>query len=191
MGTRLRAVEMGGQLWQVELLDGTTVWMAHDVARSFEELATLPALERRRLIVHNAERLIGEPYYWGGRSPTDPQAQHTRAAHGVDCSGLVNLAYRTAGVDIPRDAHEQFLRAKRVNAPQPADVIFLSERDNPARIVHVMLYAGDGHLIEGPGTNSAVRRIAIEQRLGHALDWLAPGSVVDRQTVSFGSYIEE
>ena len=191
MGTRLRAIEMARQLWQVELLDGGTVWLAYDSARSFEELATLPTLDRRRLIVHNAERLIGEPYYWGGRSPVDPHGLNKRAAHGLDCSGLVNLAYRTAGVDIPRDAHEQFLRAQRVNAPQPADLIFLSERNNPARIVHVMLYAGDGDLIEGPGTGSAVRRIAVEQRLGHAMDWLAPGSVVDGQTVSFGSYIQE
>ena len=61
----------------------------------------------------------------------------------MDCSGLVNLAYRAAGLDIPRDAHEQFLRAKPVNALQPGDLIFLSERQNPKRIVHVMLYEGD------------------------------------------------
>ena len=142
------------------------------------------------MIVHNAERLIGEPYYWGGRSPTDPKVLNKRAAHGLDCSGLVNLAYRTVGIDMPRDANEQFLRAKSINAPQPADLIFLSERDNPAHIVHVMLYAGNGDLIEGPGTGLAVRRIAVEQRLGRALDWLAPGSIVDGQTVFFGSYLE-
>jgi cell wall-associated NlpC family hydrolase len=101
----------------------------------------------------------------------------------------VNLAFRAAGIDIPRDAHEQFLRARRINALQPADFIFLSERSNPDRIVHVMLYAGDGEVIEGPGTGQPVRRIAITKRLGQPLDWLAPGSVVEEQTVFFGTYV--
>jgi cell wall-associated NlpC family hydrolase len=108
---------------------------------------------------------------------------------GVDCSGLINLAYRTVGMDIPRDAHEQFLRAKPVNALQPADTIFLSERGNPKRIVHVMLYAGEGEAIEGPGTGSVVRRIAVVERLGQPLDWLAPGAIIDGQTVFFGSFL--
>ncbi|MBI4342140.1 MAG: C40 family peptidase [Candidatus Omnitrophica bacterium] len=189
MGTRLRAIEMGRQLWQVELLDGQTVWMPYAAARSLEELAALPPLERRQLILRHAERLIGEPYYWGGRSPADPRVLNKRAAaHGLDCSGLVNLTYRAAGLDIPRDAHEQFLNARRLNAPQPADLIFLSERGNPERIVHVMLYAGDGKLIEGPGTGLSVRRISVEDRLKQPLDWLTSGTVVDGQTVSFGSY---
>ena len=108
---------------------------------------------------------------------------------GVDCSGLVNLAYRSAGVEIPRDAHEQFLRAKRVTTLEPADLVFLSERADPARIVHVMLYAGEGEVIEGPGTGLTVRRIALAQRLGRPIDQLSPGAVIDGQTVFFGSYL--
>jgi len=187
LGTRLRAVEIGGTLWKVELVDGTTVWMPREFARSIEELAALPPLEQRRTIVRHAERFLGAPYFWGGRSPVrdGPGSQVT----GVDCSGLVNLAFRAAGIDIPRDAHEQFLRARRINALQPADLIFLSERSNPDHIVHVMLYAGDGEVIEGPGTGQPVRRIAITKRLGQSLDWLTSGAVVDGQTVSFGTYL--
>jgi cell wall-associated NlpC family hydrolase len=185
---------MGGLLWKVDLVDGTTVWMPRDSARSLEELAALPPLEKRRAIVRHAERFIETPYFWGGRSPASDRA--TPASHpaispvrGVDCSGLVNLAYRAVGLEIPRDAHEQFLRAHRINAPRPADLIFLSERSNPQRIVHVMLYAGAGEVIEGPGTGQAVRRIAITERLGQPLDRLAPGSVADDQTVFFGAYL--
>ena len=101
----------------------------------------------------------------------------------------MNLAYRSAGVEIPRDAHEQFLRAKRVAALQPADLVFLSEHAYPARIVHVMLYTGEGNVIEGPGTGLAVRRIALAQRLGQPVEQLSPGAVIDGQTVSFGSYL--
>lgn len=187
LGTYLRATEVGGVLWKVELVDDTIVWMPRSSARALEELSVLPPLEKRRAVLRSAALFVGDPYYWGGRSP---QAERAEAqVTGVDCSGLVNLAYRSVGLELPRDAHEQFLRAKPIAALQPADLIFLSERSNPHRIVHVMLYAGNGELIEGPGTGEAVRRIAIASRLGQPLDWLAPGSVVDEQTVSFGTYL--
>lgn len=178
LGTRLRGTDYAGQRWKVELLDGNDVWLRFQDARSFEELVTLSPVDRRQTVIRNAALFVGDPYYWGGRSPD-----------GIDCSGLVNLAYRSAGVDVPRDAHEQFLRAKPVTALQPADLIFLSERSNPKRIVHVMLYAGEGEIIEGPGTGLTVRRIALADRLGQPMDQLAPGDVIDGQTVFFGSYL--
>ncbi len=185
LGTRLRATEMGDALWRVELLTGGMVWMRIQDAHSLEELHLLSPFDRRRMILHNAQLLLGESYYWGGRSPSGGPD----GVHGVDCSGLVNLAYRGAGVDVPRDAHEQFLRAKRVKALQPGDLVFLSERGNPQHIVHVMLYAGNGELIEGPGTGKAVRRISMSERLGQSPDWITPGAVIDDQSVFFGSFL--
>ena len=199
LGTRLRAIEMGEQVWRAELLDGEVVWMPYRAARELEALRALSPQEQRRLVVRNAQLFVGDAYYWGGRSPAasssprhpfgPPGRPAWGGVTGVDCSGLVNLAYRAAGIDIPRDAHEQFLRARRVTALQPADLIFLSERGNPARIVHVMLYAGGGEAIEGPGTGTVVRRIRLAERLGEPPERLAPGSVVDGQTVSFGAYL--
>lgn len=199
LGTRLQAIEMGEQVWRIELLDGEVVWLPYRAARELEALRALPPEERRRLIIRNAQLFLGDAYYWGGRSPAatspprhpfgPPGPPAGEGVTGVDCSGLINLAYRAAGVDIPRDAHEQFLRARRVTTLQPADLIFLSERGNPERIVHVMLYAGDGQAIEGPGTGKAVRRIALAQRLGRPADALRAGDVVDGQTVSFGSFL--
>lgn len=49
-----------------------------------------------RDFVDIAERLIGVPYLWGGR---------TRI--GVDCSGLVQLAMEAAGLRCPRDSDMQ------------------------------------------------------------------------------------
>ncbi len=46
--------------------------------------------------VEVAEKFIGSPYLWGGRS-----------YFGLDCSGLVQLALQAVGVDAPRDADMQ------------------------------------------------------------------------------------
>jgi len=187
LGTRLKATDIGGVLWRVELLDGTDAWLDRPAAQPLADLKVLPPPERRRIILRNAQLFLGDAYYWGGRSPSAGASSHQ--VTGIDCSGLVNLAYRAAGIDIPRDAHEQFLRARPIETPGPADLIFLSERANPKRIVHVMLYAGEGEVIEGPGTGKAVHRIDLAKRLGRPLDELSPGAVIDEQTVFFGSYL--
>ena len=187
LGTRVKATDVHGPLWKVELLDGTIIWMPHGAAHALAQLQHLPIDEKRRAIVRSAQELLGDLYYWGGRSPS--ASAPTEAATGVDCSGLVNLAYRTAGLTLPRDAHEQFLRARRTRKLQPADLIFLSERQNPRHMAHVMLYAGNGEVIEGPGTGLNIRRISVAERLGRPLEQLKPGTIVDGQTVFFGTYL--
>ncbi len=46
--------------------------------------------------VAEAERLLGVPYLWGGRSSL-----------GVDCSGLVQVALQAGGLACPRDSDQQ------------------------------------------------------------------------------------
>lgn len=43
-----------------------------------------------------AEEMVGSPYVWGGRT-----------AKGIDCSGLVQLAWAAAGIQLPRDSDLQ------------------------------------------------------------------------------------
>lgn len=186
MGTKAWVTPSASELLAIRLVDGATGWVSRGSVMLSAEMARWPESVRRERIVRLAEQFLGEPYLWGGRSPhaglADPPAT------GVDCSGLVNLVYRTAGLSIPRDSHEQRLRARPVDQPEPADLIFLSEQDRPEKTVHVMLYAGDGWIIEGPKTGLAIRRIRVVDRLGLPLEALRPGETVERQTVWFGSY---
>ena len=92
-----------------------------------------------------ARKYLGVPYLWGG---TDP-------ARGLDCSGLVQLVYRQAGVDLPRVAADQ----ARVGQPvadlasaQPGDLVFFG-----SPVDHVGIYAGDGKMIVAPHTGDVVK----------------------------------
>jgi cell wall-associated NlpC family hydrolase len=90
---------------------------------------------------------LGVPYVWGGTGPD-----------GYDCSGLVQAAYRTAGVQLPRVAQTQYdagPRLSQFNSPVPGDLVFFgtSARD----VSHVGLYIGAGEMIDAPHTGTVVR----------------------------------
>lgn len=76
-----------------------------------------------------AEKQIGLPYQWGGTGP------------GVyDCSGLVMMAWRAAGVAIPRTSQAQWAAGVKVPAGQvrAGDLVYFAGSDGtPASPGHV------------------------------------------------------
>lgn len=153
------------------------------MARAAERRKALRRLsesERRRCVLEAARQMVGKPYLWGGRSPD-----------AVDCSGLVNLAFRACGIAVPRDAHEQYMRATPVDVGQlkEADLIFSADAKTPARVSHVMLYAGEGRVLEGAGSGIPIREISFKQKTGLSLEGVSGSHVGDR-VYSFGRFLK-
>ncbi len=108
---------------------------------------------------------LGVPYLWGGRSMPLPGSA---ISMGVDCSGLVNLAFRACNIDVPRDAHDQWLVADRIDLGdlRAGDLIFLSLEAKPDLIDHVMLSLGSERFIEAPQTGDVVSIRSFSDKLG-------------------------
>jgi hypothetical protein len=137
---------------------------------SLSPLRPLSGGAARRRILSTARQFLGEPYFWGG-------LQSRRFGRGLDCSGLVTVAYRSAGLRPPRNAHDQWLESIPIRRPSPGDLVFLSEKDHPEVVTHVMIWAGAGRVIEAEGSSDRVRTVRFEGRV-------EPG-----RTVYFGTYL--
>ena len=94
-------------------------------------------------------------YLWGGSLGPD-----------YDCSGLMQRAFASEGIWIPRDAYQQerFCQPVAITADQqqlvrPADLIFFGR---PQRCTHVGLYIGGGRYLHSSGHEHGHNRIAID-----------------------------
>ncbi len=138
-GDILRAV--GDSL---ELPDGRRILTPRDAVEPLEEIKSRP-LDRSKLPLW-AEQYLGVPYLWGGLS-----------SKGMDCSGLVRMAYMAQGRTLPRDAWQQALEGVEVPADSllPGDLIFFGNK----RVTHVAIYAGNGEYIHA---SQMVRRNSLD-----------------------------
>lgn len=100
------------------------------------------------LVVRAALGQLGVPYVWGGITP----------GVALDCSGLVVVAYRAAGVALPRTTAQLVSYGVSVPALQmlPGDLIF-TRGGRPTRdLGHVGIFAGDGLQVIAPRTGEVV-----------------------------------
>jgi cell wall-associated NlpC family hydrolase len=91
---------------------------------------------------------VGKPYVWGATGPDS-----------WDCSSLVQAAYRTIGLALPRVTTEQLAATPRVAGvdPQPGDLLFIAGSDGtPQAPGHVGMYVGDGKVIAAKGARWGV-----------------------------------
>jgi len=99
-------------------------------------LATLAVREPDFVAV--AERFVGTPYLWGGKSSL-----------GIDCSGLVQVALTAAGIPCPRDSDMQeraLGKPASLAGLQSGDLIFWKDHVAIARGRNSMIHANAFHM---------------------------------------------
>ncbi|MFI1301877.1 C40 family peptidase [Streptomyces sioyaensis] len=91
---------------------------------------------------------LGKPYIWGGNGPV-----------GYDCSGLVQQAYRRAGIILPRVASDQYGAATKISRSslRRGDLLFWSSNGRQSGVHHVAIYLGDERYVEAPRPGKEVR----------------------------------
>lgn len=121
------------------------------------ETATLkPVVQEQKVAEHNpvkgnklvkkAKSAIGTPYVLGGSAPG-----------GFDCSGLVQWAYNSVGVSLPRTAREQASVGQKVRDVKDMRAGDIVAFRHPKRGYHTGIYVGDGKFVHSPRKRTSVR----------------------------------
>jgi hypothetical protein len=185
------------EYYSVVLADNKRGYIKKDNVAGVEKYSNESIL--RKAIVSTGRLFIGAPYLWGGKSMFMAELSEERQKAvdkrqragnlivsirnsksyavntGVDCSGLTSLIYRVHNIDIPRDAHGQWIAAQKVpwDRIKPGDLIFVSAEGDADSISHVMLSIGGERFIETADTGGAVKINNFTNKFGESSDGLA------------------
>jgi peptide/nickel transport system substrate-binding protein len=89
--------------------------------------------------VEHARTLLGARYEWGGMTSA-----------GIDCSGLVHMAFRACGRLVPRDADQQEAAAEKLSEAElrPGDLVTYG---TPEDADHIAFWVGGGRILHATG----------------------------------------
>lgn len=122
---------------------------ASGTRETLEQAGSAPAPNARAAVALSyAYAKLGSPYVWGASGP-----------NAFDCSGLVQAAYRFAGISLPRTTYAQINAGRRVPRAelQPGDLVFFY-----SGISHVGIYVGNGQMIHAPNPSAPVRLAPVD-----------------------------
>jgi cell wall-associated NlpC family hydrolase len=141
-GEPLRVLEERGDWVLVETAYAYPGWARR------EELAGEPDADWLRPVasdpVEQARTLLGTRYEWGGMT-----------AAGIDCSGLVHMAFRACGRLVPRDADQQEEAGERLSESdlRAGDLVSYGPSEGAD---HIAFWIGEGRILH------ATRRDAVD-----------------------------
>ncbi|WP_309947392.1 C40 family peptidase [Tardiphaga sp. 172_B4_N1_3] len=143
---------LGARLAIVKMTDAFAITNAgHCVPR--RHVTEIDAFETDFVAV--AERFVGTPYLWGGKSSL-----------GIDCSGLVQIALTAAGTGCPRDSDMQesglgrALSDAKMQHLKRGDLIFWKGHVAIARDADTIVHANAHHMATAiEDTKGAIARI--------------------------------
>lgn len=102
----------------------------------------VPVMTAAQLAVQAAQSKIGAPYAYGSAGPD-----------AFDCSGLVQWAYKQAGLTLPRTSYDQLAAGTPVSKDdlQPGDLVSFYGGS------HSGIYAGDGMVVHAATSGQPVK----------------------------------
>jgi cell wall-associated NlpC family hydrolase len=140
LGEPLAVVAERGGWAQVTTAYDYPGWIAADDL-SGEPLGDWLAPARDGDPVEEARAYLGAPYLWGGMSE-----------RGIDCSGLVHMAWRRLGRLVPRDADQQASAGLPVSAPEYGDLAVYGVQ----AVTHIAFWLGGGWILHAAGGRGVV-----------------------------------
>ncbi|MFF3665214.1 C40 family peptidase [Microtetraspora malaysiensis] len=109
----------------------------------------------------------GKPYRWGGTGPD-----------AFDCSGIIYMAYRNAGLTIPRTTFGQWPFGLRIEpgSEQPGDLVFFDAGPGtgPDRPGHVGMIVSPGKMIEARCTRCGPIKVTTYADRGNVVGFTRP-----------------
>ena len=127
-----------------------------------------------REVVRTSQDAMGTRYQFGGRGA---------AGEGFDCSGLIQFAYATHGVSLPRVSSDQARQGREVGRRAdrlvPGDILTFSSDGGP--ITHVGLYVGDGRFIHSASKGVQISRLTASDPQGKwwFMRWVGARRIVE------------
>ncbi len=157
---RVRLLEVDGEWTYIEACEQKKYypeagWSGYKGWIQREALAECVEVDVREV----SKKFLGVPYLWGGMSQ-----------EGIDCSGLTHLVYREMGIEIPRDACDQYRSCEKIELDnlECGDLIFSAPEGKG--IDHVILYLGNGQVMEARMSKGCVYESSLEERLAEPDD---------------------
>ncbi|GAP96530.1 C40 family peptidase [Leptolyngbya sp. NIES-2104] len=126
-------------LKEVEIPYQAPVWTGEEIRDRIPEIIAFT----------QAAMSVPNEYLWGGT-----------VAPNYDCSGLMQAAFASVGVRLPRDAYQQEAFLQPVEALIPGDLVFFG---TPEKATHVGLYLGNQQYIHSSGKDRGQNGIGIDQ----------------------------
>ncbi|MFT8396555.1 SH3 domain-containing protein [Propionibacterium sp.] len=127
----------------VDSLSSTKPADTTDTSSTADASSTTPAPSTNapQAAIDFAMSKVGMPYIWGGTGPS-----------GYDCSGLVQAAYKSAGISLPRTTWDQVNAGTRVSLAdaEPGDLVFFYDDS------HVGIYIGNGQVVNALNENTGI-----------------------------------